>query len=141
MPVAAGGKLSCVSERRERDLPNLIKGLRERRSRHLEHGIIYRGAFVAAGFTVLAAGLAMVVLPGPALIVIPIGLAMLALEFAWAENLLENALERVAEAKQKAGEATPRQRLLTAIAAVLGIAAAVAAVIVFEIDVPLLPFI
>lgn len=40
------------------------------------------------GFTVLAIGVAMIVLPGPAIIVIPIGLAILAAEFAWARNLL-----------------------------------------------------
>jgi uncharacterized protein (TIGR02611 family) len=115
----------------------IIERIRERRMRHLEHGVIYRGAFVVAGFTVLLAGLAMVVLPGPALIVIPIGLTMLALEFAWAENLLEKALDRVEAAKRTAGETSPRQRILTGIAITLGIAAAVAVVIIY--DVPLLP--
>lgn len=40
------------------------------------------------GGTVLAIGLAMVVLPGPAIIVIPAGLAILATEFLWARRLL-----------------------------------------------------
>ena len=35
------------------------------------------------GGTVLAAGLALVVLPGPAFLVIPAGLAILAIEFTW----------------------------------------------------------
>ena len=35
-----------------------------------------------------AAGVAMIVLPGPAVIVIPIGLAILASEFVWAARLL-----------------------------------------------------
>ena len=43
------------------------------------------------GFTVLLVGLAMVVLPGPAVIVIPLGLAILATEFVWARRLLERA--------------------------------------------------
>ena len=38
------------------------------------------------GGTVLALGLAMVVLPGPAIVVIPAGLAILAIEFAWARR-------------------------------------------------------
>lgn len=38
------------------------------------------------GFTVLAIGLAMIVLPGPAFIVIPPSLAILATEFIWARN-------------------------------------------------------
>jgi len=43
------------------------------------------------GFTVLLVGLAMIVLPGPAFIVIPLGLAILATEFVWAEALLKKA--------------------------------------------------
>ena len=40
------------------------------------------------GATVLALGLAMLVLPGPGLLVIPIGLAILASEFVWARRWL-----------------------------------------------------
>ena len=43
------------------------------------------------GFTVLLIGVAMVVLPGPAFIVIPIGLGILATEFVWANKLLKKA--------------------------------------------------
>ena len=43
------------------------------------------------GGTVLLIGVALIVLPGPALIVIPAGLAILALEFAWARRLLRSA--------------------------------------------------
>lgn len=43
------------------------------------------------GSTVLLVGLAMVVLPGPAFIVIPLGLAILATEFVWARALLKRA--------------------------------------------------
>ncbi len=41
------------------------------------------------GFTVLLIGLAMIVLPGPAFIVIPVGIGILAIEFAWARRLLK----------------------------------------------------
>ncbi|HKA15109.1 MAG TPA: TerC/Alx family metal homeostasis membrane protein [Myxococcota bacterium] len=41
------------------------------------------------GFTVLALGLAMLVLPGPGLLVIPFGLAILATEFVWARRWLQ----------------------------------------------------
>lgn len=44
-----------------------------------------------AGGTVLAVGLALVVLPGPAFLVIPAGLAILAMEFAWARRWLRKA--------------------------------------------------
>ena len=43
------------------------------------------------GGTVLLIGVALIVLPGPAFIVIPIGLAILATEFAWAQNALARA--------------------------------------------------
>ena len=43
------------------------------------------------GGTVLAVGLALVVLPGPAFLVIPAGLAILAMEFAWAGRWLRKA--------------------------------------------------
>jgi uncharacterized protein (TIGR02611 family) len=41
------------------------------------------------GLTVLAIGIALIVLPGPAFIVIPIGLAILGTEFVWARRLLQ----------------------------------------------------
>ncbi len=51
-----------------------------------------RRIFIAiAGVTVLLVGLAMTVLPGPAIVVIPIGLAILATEFVWARRLLDKA--------------------------------------------------
>jgi hypothetical protein len=47
-----------------------------------------RIAVAVIGTTVLAVGLALVVLPGPAMVVIPMGLAILATEFVWARRLL-----------------------------------------------------
>jgi tellurite resistance protein TerC len=41
------------------------------------------------GGTVLLIGIAMIILPGPAFVVIPAGLGILAVEFAWARRLLE----------------------------------------------------
>ena len=40
------------------------------------------------GTTLLLFGLALIVLPGPAVIVVPLGLALLATEFAWARRLI-----------------------------------------------------
>lgn len=44
---------------------------------------------VVLGFTVLLIGIALIVLPGPAFIVIPAGLALLAGEFVWARKILK----------------------------------------------------
>lgn len=43
-----------------------------------------RVAVAVVGSTVLLVGIVMLVAPGPAFIVIPVGLAILGLEFAWA---------------------------------------------------------
>jgi uncharacterized protein (TIGR02611 family) len=48
-----------------------------------------------AGFTVLAVGIAMIVLPGPAIVIIPIGLGILATEFVWARSILTKAKNRL----------------------------------------------
>ena len=40
------------------------------------------------GITILVIGIAMIVLPGPAIVVIPVALGILATEFAWARRLL-----------------------------------------------------
>ncbi|MEJ0037058.1 MAG: PGPGW domain-containing protein [Gammaproteobacteria bacterium] len=55
---------------------------------------IKRIVIAVAGFTVLLIGVAMIILPGPAFIVIPAGLAILALEFAWAKRWLVEAKTR-----------------------------------------------
>lgn len=49
---------------------------------------------VIGGITVLA-GLAMIVLPGPAFVFIPAGLAILATEFSWAKKSLQKAKEKL----------------------------------------------
>ena len=61
--------------RRSKDEPPLLKTAR-------------RLVVLVVGSTVLAIGVAMLVLPGPAVVVIPMGLAILALEFVWARRLL-----------------------------------------------------
>jgi hypothetical protein len=50
---------------------------------------------LVVGGTVLLLGVAMMVLPGPAVVVIPAGIAILATEFAWARRLLRAVRERI----------------------------------------------
>jgi len=47
------------------------------------------------GSTILVIGIAMIVLPGPAIIVIPIALGILATEFVWARRLLHMVRQRI----------------------------------------------
>ena len=51
------------------------------------------------GTTILLLGAAMIVLPGPAFIVIPAGLGILATEFAWARHLVQRARIMIAKAR------------------------------------------
>jgi uncharacterized protein (TIGR02611 family) len=111
--------------------------LAERREAHIRRSRFYRIGFAIVGATVTLVGIAMLVTPGPALVVIPIGLAMLALEFAWAERLLDRALDRAEIAQRKAAEATRTQQILGAIATALAIATAVTAWLLWEV--PLIP--
>jgi uncharacterized protein (TIGR02611 family) len=62
------------------------------------------------GGTVVLVGIIMLVTPGPAFIVIPAGLAILGLEFAWARNLLKKAKAMLQKAGNdfKSGHAAPQ---------------------------------
>ena len=53
--------------------------------------IIKRVIVSVVGATVLLIGVALLVLPGPAFVVIPVGLAILATEYAWARRWLRKA--------------------------------------------------
>jgi uncharacterized protein (TIGR02611 family) len=80
--------------------------------------------FGIAGSVVLLAGVIMLVTPGPAFVLIPIGLAMLSLEFAWAAVALEKALEHAQRAQEKAANTSTLERALGLGAFVLAVAAA-----------------
>jgi tellurite resistance protein TerC len=55
------------------------------------------------GSTVLLVGLAMVLLPGPTILVIPLGLAILGVEFAWARRWLKSIRQSIGDLRKKAG--------------------------------------
>ena len=124
-------------DRERRPRPKLIQRLEAQRETHRERNRLVRIAFGVAGALVLLAGIVMLVTPGPAFVLIPIGLAMLSMEFLWAERLLDRSLEQAAIAQEKAAQTTRSQRILAAIATLLAIAACV--LVVLWWDVPLLP--
>lgn len=70
---------------------------------------VRRVIVAAVGGTVLLIGLAMIVLPGPAMVVIPAGLAILATEFVWARKWLRRAKELAVSAAAKAGLSGPEK--------------------------------
>ena len=77
--------------------------------RFLAHQSV-RLSVAAAGFAILGVGLVMLVTPGPGLLVIIAGLAILAHEFTWAARALEKAKTRAAMAKEVALRRTAARR-------------------------------
>jgi uncharacterized protein (TIGR02611 family) len=65
--------------------------------------VVRRVIVSVVGVTVLLIGIALLVLPGPAFIVIPIGLAILATEYAWARRWLKK-VRRMASNVVSSGE-------------------------------------
>ncbi len=59
------------------------------------------------GTTVLAFGVALIVLPGPAVVVIPLGLAILGTEFLWARRLLQRLRDGANRALRRPGTEQP----------------------------------
>ncbi len=76
-----------------------MKRLQLSRVNHRQRSKLVRGLTIVAGALVTSWGLLLLALPGPAFAVIPIGLYLLALEFHWAERLLQQALEHADRAK------------------------------------------
>ena len=57
---------------------------------NLENSKVLKRVIVSVvGATVLLIGVALLILPGPAFIVVPLGLAILATEYAWARSWLK----------------------------------------------------
>jgi hypothetical protein len=67
-----------------------------------------RIAVSVAGFALVLAGLAMLVLPGPGLLVIIAGLAILATEYVWAQRALNYAKQKGEQAKNRVLRRKPR---------------------------------
>jgi uncharacterized protein (TIGR02611 family) len=62
---------------------------------------VRRAAVLLGGGLLLIAGLLMLVLPGPGLLVIAAGVALLATEFAWARFLTTRAMRFVQRRRQR----------------------------------------
>jgi uncharacterized protein (TIGR02611 family) len=114
-----------------------LERLREERARHLGRSRFYRVPFALLGFTVVLVGVAMRVLPGPGLLVIAAGLAMLALEFAWAERWLERVVDKAEQAVDQVTKGSPARQAAVLSAGLAGLVAIVFAVVLW--DIPFFP--
>ncbi|MBT8081544.1 MAG: PGPGW domain-containing protein [Gammaproteobacteria bacterium] len=78
-----------------------------RRAVHFTYKAARRIVIGVVGATVLIIGVIMLVTPGPALVVIPVGLAILSIEFTWARHWLRRLRESISNnsfnSRQKKG--------------------------------------
>lgn len=82
---------AAMTEELRRDIQQRVHAVQ----RHYhEGGRVLRAVWVISAFVVIIVGLAMTVLPGPATVVIPVGLAMLAVRFRWAQAVLRTVINR-----------------------------------------------
>jgi uncharacterized protein (TIGR02611 family) len=119
--------------------PELLRKLDARKRRHKQRGLPARVGVVALGGVLVVLGVLMSGpgIPGPGIVVILLGLSFLALEFTWAERLLEKAIVWADRARARAEASSPRQKALSAAAALVAVAAFVVAAVRW--DIPLLP--
>ena len=131
------------AQRREEDddTPELLIKLRERKERHEQRHIVLRAGVVVLGILIVVAGgaLSLPGVPGPGIAVILIGLGFPALDFDWAERLLERGLLYADGLKYRAEETSTKQRVLAGLAGVLVVAAFLVAAVLW--DIPLLPIV
>jgi uncharacterized protein (TIGR02611 family) len=131
------------AQRREDDddPPELLIKLRERKERHEQRHIVLRAGVVLLGILIVLAGgaLSLPGVPGPGIAVILIGLGFLALEFDWAERLLERGILYADRLKDRAEDTSTTQRVLAGLAGALAVATFVVAAVLWNI--PLLPIV
>ena len=123
------------------ETPELLLKLRERKERHKQRHILHRIAIVIVGVLIILVGGALSApgVPGPGIAVILIGLGFLALEFDWAERLLERGIIWADRAKDRAEETSTKQRVIAGIAGAVAVATFVVAALLW--DIPLLPIV
>ena len=100
--------------------------LHARRERHRRRPLAIRALVLLGGLGAFLAGIARLVLPGPGIPLLAVGLGLLALEFEWADRLLSRV---VRHAERVAPASTEKRIALGALA----IAAAVAATAVVSV--------
>ena len=94
-----------------------------------------KSAVTILGVGLLAVGLAMMVLPGPGILVIVAGLAILATEYVWARSLLERAKNQ-AEKVQQAAVASRWRTASTVLFALAMLGLGIAMLIAGDVNLP-----
>lgn len=97
--------------------------------------LLKRSAVTVVGVALLVLGAAMMVLPGPGILVIVGGLALLATEYVWARRMLTTARAQ-AEKAQEAAVASPVRTTGTVVFGVGLLALGLAMVLLPDVDLP-----
>lgn len=103
--------------------PSWRSRVRRRVRHHRVLDVTWRMTVLLVGSIVLAAGVVMLVTPGPGWLGLILGLAILASEFVWAERLLKRAKAGARAARDRAMDPALRRRNLLMAAAVLSLLA------------------
>jgi len=97
--------------------------------------VVRRSIVTVVGLLILLGGIALMVLPGPGILLVVVGLAVLATEYAWARDLLGTAKEKAVKAQEEA-VASPWRTGATVLFAVGMIAVGVAMLLVDDVRWP-----
>jgi len=118
--------------------PKLYLRFREYIRRNALLNTTWRIGVFTVGVTVLVGGLIMMIAPGPGILGIIVGLAILATEFAWAQRALHRAKQAAEKAKEKALDPRTKRRntILAVIAGILAGAAVLAYLAVYDFVLP-----
>ncbi|TDE33506.1 TIGR02611 family protein [Actinomadura sp. 6K520] len=136
----AWGKTVTIKQEKEARPP--ARGRHHRfRERIRRNALLYtawRAGVFTIGSAVLIGGLIMMVTPGPGLVGIVVGLAILSTEFAWAQRALHRAKAAADRAKEQAFDPRRRRRnlILGTVTTILVAAAATAYLAIYGLKVP-----
>ncbi|WP_019634116.1 TIGR02611 family protein [Actinomadura atramentaria] len=118
--------------------PGAMSRFRERIRRNPLLNTTWRIGVFTVGMTVLVGGLVMMVAPGPGILGIVVGLAILATEFAWAQRALHHARRAAEKAKEKALDPRTKRRntVLAVLGGLVGGAAVIAYLVLYHFHLP-----
>jgi uncharacterized protein (TIGR02611 family) len=96
-----------------------------------------RSAVTVVGICLVAGGIALMPLPGPGILVVVAGLAVLATEYVWARKLLRRAKDKAEQAQEQAVASRPRIAL-TVLCALAVCAVGITMLVVDDVQWPIL---
>lgn len=104
--------------------PRFLARLHARLHRNPVTGLATKAVVTLVGAVVLLAGVVMMVTPGPGIVGIALGLAILSTEWRWADRLLDSARASAKAAAEKARDLDPAVRRRRILATLLALVAA-----------------